>query len=434
MQSNVTVYWLSTEHSQFTDFNNLVDYYFKGLEVYESAQATLTETQTGNFLEFLSIDDKVRTLSHLGMIKHWVDTCDTDYALFLEDTIDIEMTSAWPFSLNEVCARIPSSFKVAQLHVIRQGGISRLRCTKWCPDNWGAGAYLMSRAYAKSLVEKLFNELQSQFVLEVIGDASVRPYVESVLFTPAAPDVYSIPLFAASTEHNILSSDLDLSCALEVKSLWNSLVTLEELFEISTNAEINSLEQQLKIAPSRDIRAIVVDNFFEDPYSVREFALNQEYFDDEGYIGRRTRKQFLTNDLKERFESLLGKKITKWEEYGMNGRFQHNWAGEKLVYHCDEQRYAAIIYLTPNAPFETGTSTWAHKATRIHHNSHPEIMSCFNQRTFVDRTPYELVDTFGNVFNRLVIFDGGCIHSASEYFGDCLENCRLWQMFFFDAE
>ena len=58
----------------------------------------------------------------------------------------------------------------------------------------------------------------------------------------------------------------------------------------------------------------------------------------------------------------------------------------------------------------------------------------FNQHTFVDRTPYELVDTVGNVFNRLVIWDAGLIHSASEYTGWDIASSRLFQIFFFDAE
>lgn len=188
----------------------------------------------------------------------------------------------------------------------------------------------------------------------------------------------------------------------------------------------------LSVNKQYDKRVFVVENFYKDPLAVREFALQQEYFDDPGYIGRRTRKQFFIPGVKEAFEEIMNHKITKWEEYGMNGRFQHNWAGEKLVYHCDEQKWAGMIYLTPDAPYQTGTSTWAHKEKKIHHNSMPGIMDCFNQRTFLDRTPYEPVDTFGNVFNRLVIFDGGLIHSATDYFGDCKENCRLWHMFFFD--
>jgi len=181
-------------------------------------------------------------------------------------------------------------------------------------------------------------------------------------------------------------------------------------------------------------RAIIVDNFYTDPYAVREFAMNLEFFDDPGYIGRRTRSQHLFPGIKEAFEDLLQEKITAWEEHGMNGRFQHNWSGEKLVYHCDDQKWAAMIYLTPDAPPQTGTSTYRHRETKVHHNKHPDIMKCFNQKTFLDKTPYETVDVFGNIFNRLVLFDGGCIHAASEYFGSCLEDCRLWHMFFFDTE
>jgi hypothetical protein len=153
-----------------------------------------------------------------------------------------------------------------------------------------------------------------------------------------------------------------------------------------------------------------------------------------GYIGRRTHKQYLFNGLKDEFEKIMGMKVTKWEQYGMNGRFQYCYAGEPLVYHCDEQKYAGMLFLTPDAPYQTGTSMFAHKATRIRHNSHPEIMSTFSGHTTLDRTPYEPVDVVGNVYNRLVIFDAGLIHAASEYFGYALENSRLWQMFFFDAE
>lgn len=195
-------------------------------------------------------------------------------------------------------------------------------------------------------------------------------------------------------------------------------------------------EERFNVNPEyhENKRAFVVDNFYRDPYGVRDYALKQEFFDDPGYIGRRTRTQHFLPGVKEKFEQIIGKKITKWEDYGMNGRFQHNWAGEKLVYHCDEQMWAGMIYLTPDAPLQSGTKMIRHKELKIHHNSIEGIMGCFNQRTFVDKTPYETVDDFSNVFNRMVIFHGGHLHAASGYFGDKLENCRLWHMFFFDTE
>lgn len=179
----------------------------------------------------------------------------------------------------------------------------------------------------------------------------------------------------------------------------------------------------------------IVDNFYEDPYAVREFAMNQEYEDNgegKGYTGRRTFKQFFPPGIKERFEEIIGEPITKWEEHGFNGRFQYNVGGDKLVYHCDEQKWAGLIYLTPNAPYQAGTRLLAHKKNRVRFNKDPKIMECFNQESFLDGTPFETVDHVGNVFNRLVIYRGGLIHAASEYFGWNINNARLWHMFFFD--
>jgi len=183
----------------------------------------------------------------------------------------------------------------------------------------------------------------------------------------------------------------------------------------------------------------VVDNFYKDPEAIRNFALAQEYHQGglgRGYIGRRTYQQFLFPGLKEEFEKIMGRKITKWEEHGMNGRFQYSMEGEPLVYHCDSQKWAGMIYLTPNAPYETGTAVYAVKGTDIFHNSHPEIMQAFKNNQYgaqnLDKTYFEPVDEIGNVYNRLVIFNAGYLHAAMGYFGYSPETSRLWHMFFFD--
>jgi hypothetical protein len=193
-----------------------------------------------------------------------------------------------------------------------------------------------------------------------------------------------------------------------------------------------------KINTNSAKRAFIVDNFYENPMAIREFAQKQEFIQGglgRGFIGRRTVQQFLFPGIKEAFESIMQKKITQWKEHGMNGRFQLNIAGEQLVYHCDSQKYAGMIYLTPNSPPSCGTSTFMHKKSRVYHNSDPRINEVFDGvKTTMDGTIHERVDSFGNIFNRLVIFDAGCIHSASDYFGADMEDGRLWHMFFFDAE
>jgi hypothetical protein len=113
-------------------------------------------------------------------------------------------------------------------------------------------------------------------------------------------------------------------------------------------------------------------------------------------------------------------------------------SGTPSVYHCDSQRWAAIIFLTPDAPPESGTSFYRHKNTKVFHNSQidwnaTQGLDVFNQKTFLDGTPYETLDTVANVFNRLVIFDGGLIHSGINYFGWDIPSSRLFHIFFFDT-
>jgi len=183
----------------------------------------------------------------------------------------------------------------------------------------------------------------------------------------------------------------------------------------------------------------IVDNFYQDPDEVRKFALNVDYFEGgigRGFIGRRTTEQYLFPGLKERFEEIMGKKITGWEGYDMNGRFQVAWSGEPLVWHCDNQQWGGMLYLTPEAPYQCGTTLYAHKKTRArtyYDKGWDAAWVDIPGDCHLDGTPFEPVDVLGNVYNRLVIFDASCIHSASEYFGTVMENARLWQMFFFDT-
>ena len=178
----------------------------------------------------------------------------------------------------------------------------------------------------------------------------------------------------------------------------------------------------------------VADDFYEDPEAVRNFALQQYYHDDNGFLGLRTRKQFFFEGVREKVEKIMNKTITKWNEYEMCGRFQSSKAGIPPVYHSDSQEYAAAIYLTPDAPTEAGTCFYMHKETKIRGGEKDiDWSKAFNQHTFVDSTPYVKVDEVGNIFNLIVIWDAQLIHAAPVYFGWDINSSRLFQLFFFDA-
>jgi len=179
---------------------------------------------------------------------------------------------------------------------------------------------------------------------------------------------------------------------------------------------------------------IVVDDFYEHPNKVREFALKQTFEKHAQYHkGERTNLTYKFPGIKERFEQILGHKIKNWHNYGVNGCFQFCVSEEKLVYHIDSQQYAGILYLTPDAPPNCGTSFFRSKNTKkskVDYNEHGVVF----KTGFYDSTQFDLVDEVGNKYNRLVLFDAQMIHAASCYFGSDKENSRLFQMFFFDLE
>ena len=176
---------------------------------------------------------------------------------------------------------------------------------------------------------------------------------------------------------------------------------------------------------------VVVDNFYTNPDSVREFALTCDFQYHNTHKGRRTETCYRFDGLQERFEQIIGKKIINWEKYGTNGCFQYCVSDDLLVYHCDMQQYAGVLFLTPDAPVNAGTCLLRSIHTKKMKVPHEEHAIVFN-KGFLDRNEFEVVDVVGNIYNRLVLFDSQHIHSAMEYFGNTKETGRLFQLFFFD--
>lgn len=183
---------------------------------------------------------------------------------------------------------------------------------------------------------------------------------------------------------------------------------------------------------SRRPSILVVENFYKDPDKVVEYANSKEFAEDDRYYkGSRSTERHLFPYVKEEFERLLGGAvINDWLMQPYNGCFQITDSRNPLVWHSDSQNYAAAIYLTKDAD-AMGTSFW--KDTKYGYRRPPdtaehcnEIYSPYN---LVNQDNWELVDKVGGVYNRLVIWDGKMIHSASMY----SENPRLVQLFFFNV-
>lgn len=189
------------------------------------------------------------------------------------------------------------------------------------------------------------------------------------------------------------------------------------------------------------VNSIVVDDFYAEPEKVREFALKQEFKVRGNYPGQRT-VSFLNDSLRTKLQDILypyAGKITDWGgEY--TGSFQYTVAADRSWIHSDSTTdWAALLYLTPNAPLTAGTGIFKHKSTGLmnwdYRNTSQEYLKTAPPGDdFQDMTKWDMVDRFGNLFNRLIMYRADNYHMSLDYFGNSKENGRLFQVFFFNTE
>ena len=213
--------------------------------------------------------------------------------------------------------------------------------------------------------------------------------------------------------------------------------------------QTNQIRDSNKYIKNKSIPGvIIVDDFYTNPDEIRNYALSINYSEPEnhGAVGYRCENgKKIFDGTKDYFEKILNTRIQShssvggWD-YGTNGCFQWCPLGTPLVYHADSQEYAGIIYLTPDAPPECGTSFLRHNKYKITNGN--EIFKKHDwdnsdvkyKDPFINKLNWELVDKIGNVYNRLVIFKSHSVHAVSEYFGEDIHNSRLFQLFFFDID
>lgn len=197
-------------------------------------------------------------------------------------------------------------------------------------------------------------------------------------------------------------------------------------FKLSVNTNINSSIPIL----------LIIDNFYNNPMEIRNYILHQEFKIRGNYPGQRT-LSYATPEIRDKIQTFIypyGGKITQFSfeknQTNYNGAFQYTTSRDRSWIHSDGwNNWAGVLYLTPNAPVNSGTGLYKYKdGTRF--DNKQEITNNDNQ----DETKWELTDKVGNIFNRLVIFNSNAFHKSMDYFGNDKYSGRLFQVFFFSTE
>jgi hypothetical protein len=194
----------------------------------------------------------------------------------------------------------------------------------------------------------------------------------------------------------------------------------------------------------------VVENFYEKPNVIRQFALNQKYqycheIPNINYVfpGCRTKDLSTLNphlfaEICKKLVSLFHISEHDYMRWAITTSFQSVTAEfGKGVIHTDHNTvFAAVLYLTPDAPLNSGTSLYKPNAQFDEEQYQAEILK--NDDNFKANLPisydyhhmFDEIVRVNNVYNTLILYEGAIFHAANQFFGDHLKNARLAQVFF----
>ena len=189
---------------------------------------------------------------------------------------------------------------------------------------------------------------------------------------------------------------------------------------------------------------IIINDFYDDPYAIREKAMSSGLFPFVNYIPGQ-RSLGVPDDeseiLKKRFEEILGTPITRWVPYRgsnsatMNTCYQLVTEDDPGWIHHDDTTWAGVVYLNPDPDSDAGTGLYTHIETGVYQWDPNDPSTDFN--THPDRfdyTKWRLNLEVKNQFNRLILYKSSYYHNMmKDGFGKNYVDGRLTQVFFFDA-
>lgn len=195
---------------------------------------------------------------------------------------------------------------------------------------------------------------------------------------------------------------------------------------------------------------VVIDDFYDDPDLVRSYALDLEFFkgDRGSWPGLRTElihrtdRDFFNVFSKKIWDILKPYKFTDIIELQTGFQLIDETYGRGWVHDDDpEMTVAGVIYLSPESIEGSGTTIYddapdfnGERYSEMFMNdvliASPEeraTLAKYREEQVGYFTPNTIMD---NVYNRLVLFDSRCWHSADKFFGTTKTDTRLTQVFF----
>ena len=182
------------------------------------------------------------------------------------------------------------------------------------------------------------------------------------------------------------------------------------------------------------LNTLIIDDFLDDPDQIRNLVIDSKVpFEKTGEVphpGKRTVPSSdpdYKNMIVAKLHEVLPFKIKMRPNFSFS--YQLCLSHDETWVHLDPSDWTGVLYLTPNAPIESGTLLFKEDVKLV-----KKLRDYDGPFRAEGEVRAEVMSVLGNVYNRLVLFRGGEIPHRSNLagVGDCLENGRLTQVFFFD--
>jgi len=228
---------------------------------------------TGKYSHTLNDGTKGCVVSHIKAIKEWYEKTDEEYAFFCEDDLSLETIQYWDFTWDEFIDSLPEDADCVQLLTIRSNfDTFEIRERYW--DDWGATAYILTRDYAKKIIDNYIKE--DTYHLEIVN-YKLMPLIENIIFTSLAK-TYTIPLFVENTEFvsTFENNDDDVNGGQKT----NHKVARDLVLEWWTNK--NEKEMNLNPIVKSEIEELLTQYSLDTENPEYNFALGL-WYENEGY-------------------------------------------------------------------------------------------------------------------------------------------------------
>ena len=158
------------------------------ISAYDGRDDDLSDIIKGRYPEDMTSGEIGCTTSHLKAIKHWMDTSDSPYAIFMEDDVDLDTVRFWDFTWTQFASRLPYDWDVVQLAIICTGAL-HVKLHRRFVNDFSTACYMINRHHAEKIIKHHIRD--GKYKLD--NGVKPRAVADDLIYNSGI--TYAIPLF-----------------------------------------------------------------------------------------------------------------------------------------------------------------------------------------------------------------------------------------------